>query len=235
LMGLAMSEVLIVDNRPKGDESDRIMRIREVVEAFDGARAKVVHFNDLEETETAEAIVLSGSAYNVSHFDESGERTWRETHAGGDFQPEIEIIARPPCPILAISFGHTLVAKTYGGHVLRNEHSSEWRRAIGISVEEDELLQGDYVVDVMHRDYVPPDDRIQEHFHVRSISADTADNRRYVQYMRHRSLPIYSVQFHPEAHVVSPDNYMVARDVFSQAKHDGERIIRAFLELALSD
>lgn len=234
-MGLAMSEVLVVDNRPTDDESDRIMRIREVVEAFDSTRAKIVHFKDLEEKETAKAMVLSGSAYNVSHFGESGTRTHLETHAGGDFQPEIEIIARPPCPILAICFGHTLVAKTYAGHVLRNEHTSEWRRAIGISVEEDELLQGDYVVDVMHRDYVPPDDRIQEHFHVRSISTDTADNRRYVQYMRHRSLPIYSVQFHPEAHVVRPDNYRVGHDVFAQAKHDGERIIRAFLELAFSE
>lgn len=46
------------------------------------------------------------------------------------------------------------------GKLLR--HTSWLEEAIEISVEKDESIQGDHVVDVMHKNYVPPDDRIQE-------------------------------------------------------------------------
>lgn len=232
--------MLVINNRPVGSRADRVSRIVEIAEKFPATpTVEVVHFRDLGDDLPSDtrAVILSGSSYNSSEFEREGTRTHSETRGGKDFHSEMGTIRKASAPILATCFGHTLVAKAFGGEVRRNVHSSEWNRAIRISVDRgDEFLAGEYVVDVNHRDYVPPnDERIAEHFHIQSVSTDKEDARfRYIQYMRHKRLPIFSVQFHPETHERMPDGYTEHEDeTFAEAKREGERIIHRFLELCL--
>lgn len=232
-----VSTVLIIDNMPVGEGKGRLERIKEIVTTSPARpHVEVIHFKDLKGSELPEidTIIVNGSYFNASEFEKPGTKTHSETNAGRDFETEMRIIREARTPILAICFGHTLVAKAFGGRVMRNERSSERDRTIRISVQPgDELLRGDYVVDVNHRDYVPPDDeRIEERFHIYSTSEDERDERfRYVQYMRHKNLPIYSVQFHPETHESMPDGYGETGGTFSHAKEEGERTMHRFLEL----
>lgn len=93
-------------------------------------------------------------------------------------------------PILGICYGFQLIAKLMGGEVRRGR--GEFGPTRVRVIEEDELLRGwgGELVWMSHSDFVskPPDD---------FITTSLSENG-YLSSFRHKSEPIYGVQFHPE-------------------------------------
>ena len=118
------------------------------------------------------------------------------------FEDELKLIQNiEQTPMLAICFGIHLVAYAYGAQVERMRVPDLGGYIIFLILKEtDHLIKHQNIpVDVHHRDYVPPNDcEIQNNFDIKSISR--TKRYRIVQYMTHKSKPIYSIQFHPETH-----------------------------------
>ncbi len=95
-------------------------------------------------------------------------------------------------PVLGICWGHQFIAHALGGKVQYGE-KGEYGYSEIIVDEEDDILRGmpkKFQAWVSHRDEVvelPPDFISLAHSETCQIEA-----------MRHRSLPIFGVQFHPE-------------------------------------
>lgn len=99
-------------------------------------------------------------------------------------------------PILGVCLGHQAIAVAYGGDVVRAEHIMHGKRS---SVSHDSL--GIYraiptpVSVTRYHSLVVDRDSVPDCLEVTS----TSDDDGYVMGLRHRELPIESVQFHPES------------------------------------
>jgi anthranilate synthase component 2 len=99
-------------------------------------------------------------------------------------------------PILGVCLGHQAIAVAYGGDVVRAEHIMHGKRS---SVSHDSL--GIYreiptpVSVTRYHSLVVDRDTVPDCLEVTS----TSDDDGYVMGLRHRALPIESVQFHPES------------------------------------
>jgi len=110
-------------------------------------------------------------------------------------KPEAEVfnyIVQSRIPLLGICYGHQLIASLLGGRVSRKE-KAEYGLSVLRVLRSDPLFSGTpetQVVWMSHRDAV---DWLPEEF-VTLASTEYSE----VAAFRHRSLPIYGVQFHPE-------------------------------------
>jgi anthranilate synthase component 2 len=99
-------------------------------------------------------------------------------------------------PILGVCLGHQAIAVAYGGNVVRAEHIMHGKRS---NVSHDSL--GIYreiptpVSVTRYHSLVVERDSVPDCLQVTS----TSDDDGYVMGLRHRELPIESVQFHPES------------------------------------
>jgi anthranilate synthase component 2 len=99
-------------------------------------------------------------------------------------------------PILGVCLGHQAIAVAYGGNVIRAEHIMHGKRS---NVSHDSL--GIYreiptpVSVTRYHSLVVDRDSVPACLEVTS----TSDDDGYVMGLRHRDLPIESVQFHPES------------------------------------
>ena len=99
-------------------------------------------------------------------------------------------------PILGVCLGHQAIAVAYGGNVVRAEHIMHGKRS---NVSHDSL--GIYreiptpVSVTRYHSLVVERDSVPDCLEVTS----TSDDDGYVMGLRHRDLPIESVQFHPES------------------------------------
>lgn len=107
-------------------------------------------------------------------------------------------------PILGICLGHQVMAKTFGGGVRTGEAGGYAAVEIEI-IDEDEILKGigpKTVVWASHADEVsslPPD-------FVRLARSSISE----VEAMKHRTRPLYGVQFHPEvSHTVRGNDILL--------------------------
>lgn len=128
-----------------------------------------------------DGVVVSGST--ASAYDES-EADW--------IDPQSRLIRRcvdAGVPLLGICFGHQLVNLVLGGSV-----ESDRRRATFVEMEQtadDAVLDGvEPVVPVLHADLVTERGRGMV------TTARTAYSENFCT--RHRSAPVWTVQFHPE-------------------------------------
>lgn len=107
---------------------------------------------------------------------------------------EVELVRRSAAvgiPVLGICFGHQLIAKAYGAEVVRRQYKAGF--AAIEKLVDDPLLAGTpmrWQSPVYHHDRV---EELPAGFELIATSEYCA-----VQAMRHRELPIWSVQFHPE-------------------------------------
>lgn len=112
-------------------------------------------------------------------------------------------------PILGVCLGHQAIAVAYGGSVIRAEHIMHGKRS---SVSHDSLgiYRGiaDPVSVTRYHSLVVDRDSVPECLEVTS----TSDDDGYVMGLRHRELPIESVQFHPES--VTTDSGMAMLNNF---------------------
>jgi GMP synthase-like glutamine amidotransferase len=226
------NQILLIDNYSYGFPTDRIKRIESIVnDCLADVTLKVVHYTQFKNESAKEfiGIILSGSDLNVSSFYYNYKLKKR-------FEEELKLIRSiEQTPILAICFGIHLVAYSYGAQVCRMRITGLDGDIIFIVLKEiDPLITHNNIpVDVHHRDFVSPNDcEIQNNFDIKSISR--TKGYKIVQYMIHKSKPIYSMQFHPETH--NPLYFhsgLFDERVIDKARVIGKEIIENFLWMCL--
>ena len=115
----------------------------------------------------------------------------RSVYEGG--APSIDVgVLTSGLPVLGICYGHQLIAHLMGGEVVRASRGEYGKTLMRVCVADDLFygLSEVQVVWMSHRDVVssPP----------RDFEALASTELSPVAAMRHRSLPVYGVQFHPE-------------------------------------
>ncbi|MEZ0345865.1 MAG: glutamine-hydrolyzing GMP synthase [Infirmifilum sp.] len=104
----------------------------------------------------------------------------------------IRYILDKPLPLLGICYGHQLIASVFGGHVARRE-KGEYGLSLLRVLKKDPLFEGTperQKVWMSHRDAV---EKLPEEFETLA-STDYSE----VAAFKHKKLPVYGVQFHPE-------------------------------------
>ncbi|TFG01134.1 MAG: hypothetical protein EU542_07440 [Promethearchaeota archaeon] len=192
------NQILLIDNYSYGFPTDRIKRIETIVnDCMANVTLNVIHYSQFkyESAKNYIGIILSGSDLNVSSFYYNDKLKKR-------FEDVLKLIRNnEQTPMLAICFGIHLVAYAYGAQVCRMRISGLGGDIIFIVLDETDLLitHKNIPVDVHHRDFVPPNDcQIRNNFDIKAISK--TKGYRIIQYMSHKTKPIYSIQFHPETH-----------------------------------
>jgi anthranilate synthase/phosphoribosyltransferase len=107
-------------------------------------------------------------------------------------------------PILGVCLGHQAIAEVYGGHIVRSPHPVHGKTA-DVSHSGAGVLDGmpeNFVATRYHSLMVDPD-TLPPCLEVTATSADGI-----IMAMRHTSLPIFGVQFHPES-VLTPDGMKI--------------------------
>ena len=124
-------------------------------------------------------------------------------------------------PILGVCLGHQAIAVAYGGTVVRAEHIMHGKRS---NVSHDSL--GVYrgiptpVSVTRYHSLVVERDSVPDCLEVTS----TSDDDGYVMGMRHRELPIESVQFHPESVTTDAGMSMLSNFFDGVGLHLGARV-----------
>jgi GMP synthase (glutamine-hydrolysing) len=165
--------IAIIANR--GQYNHRIYRTLKYL----GADARLMK-NDMDISELwalqPRAIVIGGGPF----LEESGNS-----------QEIIEEFYRE-LPILGICLGHQLIAKFFGGEI-REAAVGEYADSEIVVNDEDQILKGlgpSFNAWVSHKDEVKT---LPKDF-MRLAHSDTCE----IEAMRHKDLPIFGVQFHPE-------------------------------------
>lgn len=163
--------------------------------------------------EPVDGVVLSGSTASVY---EEGIDDW--------LGPEADLLARcidHEVPVLGICFGHQFINQALGGRVEHDRRRSTFVE-MERTVDADELLDGvGSVVPVLHGDLVvePGEGMIP--------TARTDYNEYFCT--RHRTAPVWTVQFHPEfTERVSdrPSDWSPGRWTFAES--DATRVLDNF-------
>ncbi len=134
-----------------------------------------------EDFKLIDVIVLSGS-----------QRKMLEPEVFEDYANEVEFLRNTKKPVLGICFGHQLLAMTFGEQVIPTG----------------EMLEGYYIVRRLEKDEIL--EGLGEKFLVMESHEERIENVPYnftkladspncpVEIMKHQTLPLYGVQFHPE-------------------------------------
>ncbi|MBD3197486.1 MAG: hypothetical protein GF317_20705 [Candidatus Lokiarchaeota archaeon] len=224
--------IIIINNYPGSYQPERVLRLENLIRYnFPELHIKTIHYSEINKEEIRKSIglILTGSSINVSSFSNN-------TRLKESFKNEIELITDLyKKPILAICYGHQLAAYAFGGNVERMSF-----RVVSNDIKMIELKQKDKLipfksiqVNLNHRDYVSPNDEtVKKNFNI--VSVLNLGGYDTVQYMRHKSKPIYSVQFHPENHIgnfkYSPH---ISDEVIDEAKIVGQKLITNFISICL--
>lgn len=148
-----------------------------------------VKSDDIEVTNDFDLVVLSGGPHHVSE----------------DFKKEIELI-KSNKPIIGICFGCELVAVAFGGEV--SELPKEQKGVYEIELI-DERLGGPKKIKVYegHKKFIS---RVPSEFEV------LAQSENGPEIIKHRTLPIWGLQFHPENLVQETDGDELFLSLFKQ-------------------
>lgn len=165
--------ILVIANR--GQYNHRIYRtIRDL-----GEEVKLVN-NSITAEEIrdmqADAIVIGGGPY----IEESGNC--------GNIIKEL----KEELPILGICLGHQIIAKTFGAEIGRASFAEYAEEEIIVD-NEDEILLGlapSFTAWVSHKDEL----KTQPKDFLKLAHSDKCE----IEAMKHRSLPLFGLQFHPE-------------------------------------
>ncbi|MDR1568766.1 MAG: aminodeoxychorismate/anthranilate synthase component II [Streptococcaceae bacterium] len=105
-------------------------------------------------------------------------------------------------PMLGICLGHQAIAEVFGGRLSLAEKTRHGKESLIRQTEKNQLFAGlNETFSVMrYHSIVVEGEHVPEQFIVTSVSLDDKE----VMSMVHESLPIYSLQFHPES-IGTPD------------------------------
>ncbi len=190
--------ILLIDNYPRGFPTDRITRLETIIrDCIANVNSKTIHYSKFKKgmLENAMGVILSGSNLNVSDF-------YHNQKLKKHFSPQLEFIREEDnLPVLALCFGFHLVAYAWGAQVCRMRIPRLGGRIVFLLLKktDDIITKRNIPVNAHHRDFVSPNDCIiREDFEI--LSTYNIQEYRTIQYMKHKQKPIYSLQFHPEAH-----------------------------------
>ncbi|MFW9771747.1 MAG: gamma-glutamyl-gamma-aminobutyrate hydrolase family protein [Candidatus Heimdallarchaeota archaeon] len=225
---MSHNQILLIDNYPRGSQTDRILRIQEIVNGLRSQiKQKTIHYSQLkyELMENIKGIIISGSSLNVSSF-------YYNDKLKEKFSPQIKLIKQiKEIPILAICFGHHLVSYSYGAQISRMKTPDTGGKVIFLKFSKtDSLIKKKNIpVDIHHRDFISPNDsEIQKNFEIKAKSTTLGYN--IIQYMQHIEKPLFSLQFHPETHKsYSFSSMHFSEKILSITRQIGRDIIENFV------
>jgi len=206
--------VLIVNNDPEFYTGKLLRDFLDSVEKNSRDNVEVAPFTDISryshKIDNYNAVILSGSSKDSHSLAKESEKRSRP------FQDEIGLIKTCRIPILAICFGHELVAHAFGSGIGQFDQYVRGFQNVEI-IKRDKLFsdwkEGDViVVQEYHTDYLT---ELPTGFICLARS-----KRCSVEAMRHTSRPIYTAQFHPERSLEQetgltfPDGGRVLRNFF---------------------
>jgi GMP synthase (glutamine-hydrolysing) len=201
--------ITVVNNERNRDDYSWLRRVREALVEIAPVMTIVVFWSDVSLAgidQGSDGIILAG---RVSHdWDMEEMKT---------YQAELELIRGTRRPLLGICAGHQLIALAYGGEIglvkVINGQRSQVKGYLPCRVVKgDPLFQGlggEITALEFHSDEVksvPPD-----------LEVLASGEACRVQVIRHRTRPVYGVQFHPEWH--------------NPAYPDGRVLLANFLEM----
>ncbi len=186
-----MVKVLAVNNYPTRERFERLTRCLEdngaTTIAVDWREATTTRFN------ASDGVVLSGSPDMMSDL-----KIQRK------YQSEIEAIRDSGVPTLGVCFGHQMMARAFGSEVVRDG-------AHVLGMVKTEVLAGDPLFKGLPNELMLLESRwevvksLPPEFELVARSATSK-----IATMKHRSRPLYGVQFHPERYTKeNPDGNTV--------------------------
>jgi len=171
--------VLVVNNYPS---RDRVVTLEKCLKG-NGAEVVPVELEGVSAArfDSSDGVVLSGSPAMLT-----GSNT------ASRFQPEVDAMLDSQAPVLGVCFGHQLLARAFGGEVVRDgRHVLEMVKTT--------VLKDDPLFEALPRSLMLMESRYEvvkslpDGF---SLLARSATSR--IAAMRHPTRLVYGVQFHPE-------------------------------------
>ena len=127
------------------------------------------------------AVMISGSASMISR---------------GEYEEELlEFISRNIMPLLGICYGHQVLARAFGCSVRKGSRHHKGYEEI-LKVKHDKILEGfpeKFQMHESHWEYVIGDSSFNDNFELLAVNSEGG-----IECVKHRNLPVYGVQFHPE-------------------------------------
>ena len=206
--------VLVVNNYWKPKNVDKVSYIEEAVQENSNESCQVISFKELGSDfalgEDVSSVILSGSS---AHFSAEEVRMYEQ---------EIEFIRKSSLPILGICYGHQLIAYAFGSQMGSYDAHVKGFQEVEI-LEPNELFSGwergsRILVRESHKDYAAS---LPESFELLAASPTCR-----IEAIKHRSRPIYGIQFHAERCTDEggeryPDGYKVIENFF-------ERVVKGY-------
>ena len=174
-MGINMVKIYVVDNG--GQWTHREWRTLRDLEVETKIVPNTVSFDELK-SEGVDGLVLSGGAPRIGLEGALGNTD--------------EILEKADFPILGICAGHQYIARFYGGDAKPAEKPEYGKIELEI-VKKDDFFKDvpeKSIVWESHNDEVK---KLPDSFELLAKSDNCP-----IQAMRHKTLPIYGLQFHPE-------------------------------------
>lgn len=128
-----------------------------------------------------------------------------------DVLDEVRLVAQSGVPTFGICFGHQLLGRAFGGTTYKLQFGHR-----GGNQPVKDLLRGSVEITSHNHGFAVLADSLPAEIEVTHINL----NDNCVEGMRHTSLPVFSVQYHPEA---------------APGPHDAEHHFRRFIELMEAD
>jgi anthranilate synthase component 2 len=217
--------LLLVDNHEDCDARTRQRRMTGFTEAVESYNAKlsfhgktlsyrIVNFSDLGKPEiqaalwAADGIVLSGSGISISRLET--DPALQET-----FAPQLDLIRSGRLPMLGVCFGHQLIGYAFGCNIGDCNVKESAIMQVEVFHESDLIRQTSITVEVHHQREILCDGVFESNFTVQGSTANCK-----AQVIKHKELPVYGVQFHPES-------------LNSRARGDGQAILHAFFDIVV--
>lgn len=172
--------VVIIDNGTK--------HLRALLRLVEGQDVTVVDARNLQaSTVPSHALVILSGAKHGRPSVEEGSQFYSE---------ELKLIKTHRGPLLGICFGFELIAHAYGAVLHRRPRRiRRLVRVVASSLSVAQFLPQRFTVYVAHK------------FSVKTVDGDElielARSRGGVEVLRHRTRPVFGVQFHPEVHLQS--------------------------------
>ena len=131
--------------------------------------------------EPFDAVVISGSPMMLEKQDPPARL--------------VEFVRRLRCPVLGICFGHQLLGRAFGAEVRSSAQFLEQLEKVRILIPGNIFhgLGSEIEVLESHQEYLEPNSIESRGWQILAVSDSCP-----VEAMRHKELPFYGVQFHPE-------------------------------------